>query len=369
MRTAHEPIERESRDRFASWGRGACLAVVVATVGLIAYGLLNSIALVDRSSIDPDDTDDALYVRIADRVADGEGYYTAAVAEQLVSGYPVQPFITVREPTLAYVTVAVGGVRGLQVLFAGLGAVILAVSLLRMEKIAPDRLGWWGSCLLVALAGRPFLATDLVVMHEVWAGALIFLSLLVRSERRWVVSVVLGLLAAVVRELALPYLLVMATMAWRDGRRREMWGWISSIAAFGAFFAVHAALVQAAVESGGQESQGWLRFGGWPFLLDMVRQTTAFFHLPGAFTALIVPLALLGWWSLRSGLALRAFVFLAGIMAAFMAIGRPENTYWGLMLAIVLLPGLAFAPRALVILVAGMWGKNKNVTNSAVSVP
>ncbi len=44
------------------------------------------------------------------------------------------------------------------------------------------------------------------LFHEAWAGLLIALSLALRTEKRFWSAALVGLLAALVRELALPYL-------------------------------------------------------------------------------------------------------------------------------------------------------------------
>src|SRR3546814_12079814 len=52
--------------------------------------------------------DHALYARIAQRVAAGESYYTAAAAEHRSGHYPLRPFVTVRLPTLAHIVPPLG---------------------------------------------------------------------------------------------------------------------------------------------------------------------------------------------------------------------------------------------------------------------
>lgn len=96
--------------RFVSWHRLPAVALLFATCALIVYGLFAGIDIVDRTAdLDSDRTDAALYVAVAARVADGENYYRAAATEHRERGYPLRPFVTVREPALAYVTAVVGG--------------------------------------------------------------------------------------------------------------------------------------------------------------------------------------------------------------------------------------------------------------------
>ena len=95
------------------------------------------------------------------------------------------------------------------------------------------------------------------------------------------------------------------------------------------------------------QSPGWSSSGGWPFILGLVQRSSLFGLLPLPLVALGVPLALLGWASLRSETVERGALLLIGYVAAFMAVGRPDNFYWGIMIAPLLPLGLAFAPAAI----------------------
>ncbi len=59
------------------------------------------------------------------------------------------------------------------------------------------------------------------LLHEAWSGLLIALSLAVRGDRRFMASVAFGLLAALIRELAFPYLAIMSAFAFIEGKRAE----------------------------------------------------------------------------------------------------------------------------------------------------
>jgi hypothetical protein len=63
--------------------------------------------------------------------------------------------------------------------------------------------------------------------------------------------------------------------------------------------------------------------------------------------AIVAPLALLGWASLPGGYGLRVASLLGLWMIAFLVVGRPDNNYWGFLMAPFLLLGLALAPGAL----------------------
>src|SRR3546814_2178754 len=65
----------------------------------------------------------------------------------------------------------------------------------------------------------------LIVFHEGWAALLIALSLALYRKDLWWPSVVLALLALMIRELALPFLLLMGGLALLSLHRREVFAW------------------------------------------------------------------------------------------------------------------------------------------------
>ena len=294
----------------------------------------------------PERTDAALYRAIAARVAAGESYYPAVAAEHRNRHYPLRPFLTVRLPTLAEWTALISP-DGAALALRLLSFVTLGAFLLRMRSEVRPGPTYAAAAALAAggivLLGLPAFA----VWHEAWAALLICLSLACRSERRWTLSLALGLAAALTRELAVPYLLVMAFAAWSEGHRREAAAWAASVGAFALALAGHAWLLSGFVTAADAASPGWSRAGGWAFVLDMARNCTALTLLPALLAALLVPLSLFGWSAWRSPLGARGALLLCGYTAAFMIVGRADNFYWGLMIAPLLLVGLAFAPAGL----------------------
>jgi hypothetical protein len=183
--------------------------------------------------------------------------------------------------------------------------------------------------------------------HESWAVLLIILSLALRSEKMWIPSVILAVLAVLLRELALPYLAVMTLFAWRERCRTEAIAWAAASIASVVAMIGHASILSLYVTSTDPVSPGWSGAGGWPFVLGMMQLCSTFLFLPLWAIAVLVPLALLGWASLRNGMAERISLLLLGYVVAFMLLGRPDNFYWGLLIAPLLPVGLAFAPGAL----------------------
>jgi len=184
----------------------------------------------------------------------------------------------------------------------------------------------------------------------VWAGLLIALSLALRRPDGWVLSVLIGLLAALTRDIAAAYLLVMAVMAWKDGRRREAAAWIAVLAVFAGALAAHAGAVQARLLPGDGVSPGWLAIGGWRFILQMGRWNAIVAAAPRWVAAALMPAALLGLAMWRHPLGERLALTVLGYTVAFAIFGRATNTYWGLLIAPLWPLGLLIAPRAVVVL-------------------
>jgi hypothetical protein len=332
--------------RFAAWPSRARLGVLGITAVLMVWGLVAGSGIpADYTSNDPETSDVALYEAIVERMQDGAGYYAAVGIEQPKRNFPVSPAMAVREPTLAWVSSWVG-IGQMYALLVALGALVVLVMIWRIGQLAGGRGAWLGGCLLMGGSFAVILGAHESQMHEFWSAFLLMLSIAVRSERRWTASVILGLLAAMVRELCIPYLVVMGVLALRDQRRREAAGWFGACGLFTAFYAWHAHEVASRLGGAGEASKGWADIAGWPFTVDAVSFASILQPLPYAVAAVLVPLALLGWASRTGSLATRVTVVLATFAGAFGIAARNDNAYWGLLVAALFVIGLAFVPSA-----------------------
>ncbi|MGH7023760.1 MAG: hypothetical protein ACREEB_09235 [Caulobacteraceae bacterium] len=293
----------------------------------------------------PRGSDADFYRAVIRRMKKGEPYEVAAVSEQRAEGYAVRPFLTVRPPLLATLlswepSETFGAVvQGLLAL-----AVIVAWSL-RLRKPDSKRTVWKAFLIFTGVAAA-LTGGSSSLFHELWAGLLIALSLALRTEKRFVAAVVLGLLAALIRELALPYLIVMAGSALMERRRIEAVSFAAAfVIAIGAL-ALHAQAAIALENSHDSASPTWLALGGWPFLLATAKWNVMTVVVGGWLTAALVPLAVIGAASRTEDP--RLLVLVAGYSAGFLIVGRPENYYWGLVIAPLMGVGLALAPAALI---------------------
>ncbi len=352
-------FNRAIATRFAVWRPLPARLLLALLLLLCAYGAalaLQPIAATPEAKVDLSRTDLALYTRVAERVGQGEGYYPAVVDEQRARNYPLRPVFTVRLPTLAW-TIAALGPDGAGLLLRLLMIAAIAALALRLRTAAGSK-PLWAAATAIAAASMVLLTVPAMTWwHESWAALLIVLSFSCRSSGRWAASVGFGLAALLFRELALPYLCLMAAFALRERNRGEAAAWAAAVLIFLVAYAGHAAALSAHVNAGDPASPGWASAGGWPFVLSLVQRCTLFALMPLPLVALAVPLALLGWASLGGGSGDRGACLLLVYIAAFMLIGRADNFYWGLLIAPLLPLGLAFAPSAIRDLVRAATGR------------
>lgn len=342
--------------RFAGLPRAAAMAVLA----LLAFTMLGGFAL-ERTTINAETglaggtpregADQRLYERIVAEMRAGTPYYAAAAPALREGDYPLRPFAAFRLPTLASLLASLPDIAAYALLVALAGAALAAwtVSLRpAFSRVAPAAI----ACVLLAASAAVTLQPAMIVFHEVWAALLIALSLALRRDHRWWPAVIAGLAAVLIRETALAYLLVMAGIALIERRWCELAAWGAAMALFAAVLVLHALQVVAVTSAADPASPGWMGLGGWRFLLSMTRLTTPLIQLPFGAAAMLVPLALLGWSAWRAPIAMRTLATLGGYAVIFMIFARPDNFYWGLLIAPLLLAGLAFVPAALADLLA-----------------
>ncbi|KAA1400414.1 hypothetical protein [Aeromicrobium ginsengisoli] len=334
--------------RFAGWPPYARLAVlgivVLAIVGAaLAVGPLQDYATQSSRH----DADKDLYRAVIDHVRHGEGFYSASVAEQLERDYPVRPAMTVREPTLTWLLAGLGGWRhGIAVLAAL--AVVAGLAMIKgLESVDTRRAFFLLSGLGALVAFGPYVGPIQVTQHECWAGLLVVLSLAVRTSERFAAAVVLGLVACLFRELAAPYLVIMAVAAMGERRRREATAWIAAGGLFAVTYAVHLWAVARQTSASDPESPGWFAHDGLTHVLETVRLTTFAGAGPDLLSVLVLVLGLLGWASIASPLANRVLAWIAFWVVLTLFVGRPENIVWGFLWAGPLVLGMVLAPGAL----------------------
>ena len=366
--------EPASDDRFARWPRFSARLLLLAVAALLVLaaivpitagkmekptiGFVEAVAggAASTAAQRPRDDDLALYDRVIQRIAGGENYYAAAADEHRKSDYPLRPGVAVRLPTLAYLAMWLGDRgQGAEVLVPG--ELLAALALLLAVVWA-----WWRR-LGDEPGGAPFqrIGTALMfmgaslglnryyfVLHELWAGMLIALSLaLHRPGQRWLGAVLVAALALAIREHALPYVMLMAALAlWRrDWKESAAWG--ALIAVFFAYLALHLQLVAQQVRPSDVIGPDWLVLRGLSGWLSSVALSSNLRFLPHFIAGPLVLLMVLGWAGWRSALGATATLLFLGYGLLFTIAGRADNFYWGAVIAPAMFVGLAFMPRAL----------------------
>ena len=291
----------------------------------------------DASTTDVQGDDLGLYRVINARIWAGEDYYSAAISAQRENGYPTKPFITVRLPTLAWIGAWLGPVV-MRILLFVLAGFTLLIWAKRLEYAM--RPIWQRVIALCALASAliPCVTPDIYLMHEFWAGLLVALSLgLYRVDNIWP-AVAAAAAALAMREMALPFVLLMTALSVLERRWREAAVWTLLIALFAAAMVAHANKVNMLIDAGDLSSPGWSRFGGWPLAIRALILT--------GIAKLLLACSLFGWIGWHSETGLRGMLYLAGYSVLLMLFGREQNYYWAFMVAPLSLMGLAFLPQA-----------------------
>jgi hypothetical protein len=338
-------------DRFARWPRGAAravLAAIVLVLALAAWTALPATAPADSpgpAAAVVRDADLQLYDRIAVRVAGGDSYYRAALAEQRAASFPVRPGVAVRLPTMAYLSAVMGGeALGAMILLAALAAAAWYVRLGEEPGGAERRIVAVALLLAGMAAG---LNSNYLVLHEVWAGLLVALAIGLHRPGRWHWAWLAAAAALAIREHALPFVLLLGAMAaWRRDWR-ETAAWSALVVLFCAGLWLHVAQVTALLLPGDRPADGWLALRGLRGLTSNLAATSPLQFLPMWLAAPLALLPLIGWAGWKSPLGTFAALLCAGYGLLFMIAGRDNNFYWALVVTPVWFVGLAFVPLAL----------------------
>ena len=347
----------------------------------------------DRGDRGPGDV--ALYRAEADRIQAGEGYYQAIGTELCARGYPTRSVFNWRTPLPVWLLGKLPTVESGKIILGGLALLLVLLGFEavggegkgltqgnrvragpergrlarrkrpgrpRFEEAAMQRdAGASPAVVRRAAAGVLLLSGplmfcvlgDLFVMPVLWAGVLIALSLCAYGLQRPGWGVVFGVAAVFFRELALPYCLLMAALAWRRKRYGELLGWFVGLAAWAAFFAAHWVQVAAMIRPDARAHEGsWIQFGGAGFVIATAQMNAYLLLLPQWVTAVYLVAALCGLAGWNTPLGRRIALTACTFAAAFAVAGYECNQYWGCLTAPLWCFGAARFPASLV----ELWG-------------
>jgi len=342
------PLWVATPTRFAAMSRGAARTVAVLLVVLLLLSL-TALRVADPAAgaaSSANGGDLAMYEGVIAGLRGGGDYYELTAQALRAGDYPLKPFVTFRPPTHAVVQAALPGwaiVPLLHLLALG----VACAWWIRLRAILLRPSARVALALLLAAGLAAFVQAELAAFHELWSALLVALALAIYRTDRWIEAAAIGLIAALVRETAALFPIVMAGFAWREGRRREFGGWLVALLAFALALVAHARGVAGVVDVVDPASPGWSGLLGPGFFVRALVSSTGLSALPLPLAAPVVALALFGWTAWAHPLAARAAVLFLGYAAAIAVFARADTFYWALMPAPVLLAGLIFVPDAL----------------------
>lgn len=323
-------------------------AIILALIVAVVCAWCLTVQLLPLSAVQKGDyTDVRLYRDIAEAVAAGKPYYQAAAEIQRAHHYPLRPFVTVRQPTLAWWAATVGwnGVHITATIIA-LACLIGWILASRAHARPIERLG---IALAVALGSGPLLSPAVLALHECLAGLCMTLALagVWGWPRKWwwiMAPLAVGL---AIRELVLPFVLLSLAFALAERRLREAMAWLALIALWAALMAWHAHLVAPLWHRGDEISQGWSALQGPAGFLRAVISTSVLAILPLPLALLAAFLPMIGWLALDGRAGRFSAILVAGYAMILSTFSRPDTFYWGALMLPWYFVGYALVPRAL----------------------
>jgi hypothetical protein len=342
----NEPAALTSRTRLSKVSRWTARGVLLALIALTVYGLAGTRSH-DLLGNTGRGEDIALYTAIVHDLRIGQGYYAATETQLRSRGYAMASIFNWRLPTLAWLFSILPSDRAARGFLGVLSLLTLAAWFAALRRTAPPRAALPICLLLLGLLLWPFVG-EAYRVHETWAGIAIALSIAAAVLGWPLTSVIAGMSALAIRELALPYLAVALMFALRDRRRREIIGWCAGLTLFCACYGLHAwAVSHHQLASDRAQAASWFQFGGWWFVLKTGLLNAWLIAAPPWLVALLWPLSLLGLFAWQGSLGSRTAATGLLYVGLFLVVGLPFNYLWGLLYAGLVPLGLYFAPAAL----------------------
>ncbi len=337
--------------RFAGLAPLQARLVLLAFLIAVVWGVVSSLSTSGPQNVIPASSigDTQLYQNIVGRLHEGQAYYDVVASELRSGGYATSPFFNWRLPTLAWFLGKMPVAEIGKWTLVALASLTLAIWLGVLSKEGGFYMALLGGGLLLGMVTTCF-ATSIFLFHELWAGVLIALSIAIHTRNR-PLSVASGLLALFIRELSLPFVLVMLILAYKEKHRREAIAWSVGLGVFFLFLFVHAKIASSMVLDSDLVNDTWVQFGGWSFVLATSKWTAVTVFTPWWIDVALLPLILIGLFGWRGPVGTRVAMTSALYVLAFLIVGRSDNFYWGMMYAPLLPLGMLRIPRSM----ADLW--------------
>jgi hypothetical protein len=300
--------------------------ILIGLALLVVWGIWRPLPR-QGAAVDDDRTDSGLYSTVIGRVKSGEPYYSALGAELVKGDYPTGSVFNWRPPTLTLM-LAHARVASLALLVALILAVI-ALTLRMFYREAPEIMLF--ALLMQVGAAASTLNPRAIVLHEMWAGLCIALSVLLYAYKRPTLAALVVIAGLFVRELVAPYALVCALIAIHQRRRSEIVLFVVGGIAFLSFYAWHAAAATAAMTATAAAHPSWIQWGGPRFVLATIGFGGWLYLLPTWCSAFAAALLVASAWASTSAPHARIGALTYAVF--FMVAGQQFNQYWGLLVA------------------------------------
>ena len=328
-----------------SLSRAQAAALALLALALLAWSLtIGPVQAPSASAPTEAYSDLKLYRDTAAAVRRGEPYYAAAARLQRLHDFPTRPFATVRLPTLTWLAAALG---------------LPALHMLMLVLVLANAVAWYAAgrrpaaaaercaVALFALAGSAMaLSPEFALKHEVWAGLLVSLAIVLQSREHWRTALLLIATALTFRELAASFPPIALAVAVYRRRWREAGAWVLLGLLFATVLAFHAHAVAANVRPGDLGSQGWLGLRGPAAPLRDLVDVSLLNRVPAPLCYGLAMASLLGLMGAPPRIAAYVLPFTLIILALLAICARPVNFYWAILILPTALIGLAFLPRA-----------------------
>lgn len=340
---ARPPVWTALPSRFSGAPKPRAIAAIAVGILLILGGL---VALWRGALVAPDALfgEAALRRGLIEGVRAGGDYYSVAESVFRVDPAAIQGWGDVPLPALAMLTGALSPLMAFS-LQALLVLAVFVAWFLRLRHVFARIAGMLAVGFL--LAGGLVVAIDPLLgsLNSLWAGLLVALSLGLWRPGRWVEAAAVALIACAFDEAALLHVVLMAGFALVERQRREAMGWASVAALLIVLFVAHGAAVGDLVATASPiavEAHG----GGYAQFAQSLALSSVLQLLPLPLTAVLVGLALVGWASWAHPIGVRVLATISAYALLIAIFAPPAAAHWGLLVAPLVLLGLAFAPDA-----------------------